>query len=253
MSDEDRLRRRLQRTLSAEPRPGMEGRVLDRMHAAPQRRGVLRPARAAALAGAALVAAGGLAVSAAALHGNILRSSPPSGANSAPQVATAGAPTSNPSGVSTSSAPSSTAVASSSSTSATGTATVVNPHQTAVPSRTPEPPSPTPAPPPPGTLVLTTSSNGQSFQVASGNKVWAVLPGDGQRYHGYTAPQSSDTAVLRADGASCSAPSGYFCTEFLAVSTGQAQLTATSDPACLQASPPCGAPSQFWRVNISAA
>jgi hypothetical protein len=136
-------------------------------------------------------------------------------------------------------------------TAAPSSQTVV-PHTTSVPA-----PSATPtstAPPfaaPPGTLVLTESSAGQSFQVASGQRVEVILPGDGQQYHGYTTPQSGDQAILRPDGSACGAPSGDFCTEFVATGQGQTQLTSTSTPACRQATPPCGAASRAWHVSMA--
>jgi hypothetical protein len=113
---------------------------------------------------------------------------------------------------------------------------------------------PSPSATPAGSLALDESSNGQSFQARPGQRVTVVLPGDGRQYHGYTTPVSSDTAVLRQDTTvACDAPSGYFCTAFAVVAAGSAQLTSTSDPACRQATPPCGAPSRQWQVRVTAA
>lgn len=124
-------------------------------------------------------------------------------------------------------------------------------------SSTPSVPSSTPPPPttitsaPAGTLVLTQSQAGQSFLIAIGQLVQVMLPGTGQQYHGFTTPQSDDTAVVVPDGNPCSAPSGDFCTEFIGKSSGDARLTSTSDPACRQAVPQCEVASQAWWVNLT--
>ena len=246
MSD-DRLRRRLRRVFDVEPRPGMQQRVLSGLERESRRGAWLhRPLRAVVPAAAALLFAAAVA-SAAALHAFNRQPSAPAGA---PPVAVATPTPAAQSGGSRATSAASTSVSASSS-SASGSTGVVTPHTASIPTATPTPhPTPTLSLPP-GTVELTASDNGKSLQITSGTKVWVVLQGNGQQYQGFTTPQSSDSSVLRADGAACSAPSGYFCTEFLAVSAGHAQLSSTWDPACRQATPPCMAASQVWRVDLS--
>ena len=104
---------------------------------------------------------------------------------------------------------------------------------------------------PPGTLVLTQADAGRSYRIAPGQHVQVVLSGTGQQYHGFTTPQSDDTASVAPDGVACSAPSGQFCTEFVGDRSGSAQLTSTDDPACRQVTPPCELATQEWRVTLT--
>lgn len=225
MNDEQ-LRRRLRRAFSVRPAPGMEGRALA---ARTGRRTVLTfsaPAMAAvafalmALVGGAAVLVGERRASTAGQAAVVASASP-----TAPRAA------------------------------ATGDQTPVavqppSPGPSAVPSL-----SARPSPPPShlGTdKMLNEASSGQSFQVQPGARFTVVLPGDGSQYHGYSQPASSSASVLRRDTTStCSAAPGYFCADFIAVGPGSADLTASSDPACRQATPPCGAPSKLWRVSVT--
>lgn len=111
-------------------------------------------------------------------------------------------------------------------------------------------PSPTLTQAPPGTLVLTQSSAGGTYRVHAGQVIEVTLPGDGQPYHGYTTPRSSDTAVVRQAAAGCVAPSGQNCTRFDAAAAGEARLSSTWDAACRQATPPCEVASRVWQVLI---
>lgn len=140
--------------------------------------------------------------------------------------------------------------------SATG---AVTPSIVVVPPTTTTSGVPQPAPPttstsvvqaPPGTLVLTQSSAGGSYDIAPGQVVQVVLPGTGQPYHGFSTPQP-DNGAVSPDGKSCSAPSGQFCTEFVGSAAGTARLTSTSEPACRQSTPPCEIASQVWWVSLT--
>lgn len=103
---------------------------------------------------------------------------------------------------------------------------------------------------PPPTVVLTQSSAGQTVPLAVGQRVQVVLPGTGAQYQGFTTPVSDAPAVVAPDGLSCTAPSGSFCTEFVAKATGSARLTATRDAACRQSVPPCEVASQVWWADL---
>lgn len=131
---------------------------------------------------------------------------------------------------------------------ATAHSTVPPPGPRSTPSRAPSPPAGAG-----GTINLTEPSSGQSFNVHAGQRFSVVLPGDGRQYHGYTTPLSSDGAVIRQDtGLACDASAGYFCTSFVVAGAGSAQLMSSSDPACRQVTPPCGAPSREWHVTVTA-
>jgi hypothetical protein len=87
--------------------------------------------------------------------------------------------------------------------------------------------------------------------IAPGQRVQVDLPGTGEQYHGFTTPQTDNSASVAPDGVACSAPSGQFCTEFVGKQTGSAHLTATNDPACRQVTPPCEVATQQWRVTLT--
>lgn len=103
---------------------------------------------------------------------------------------------------------------------------------------------------PPATVVLTQSSAGQTVELAVGQHVQVVLPGTGAQYQGFTTPTTDDAAVAAPDGLPCAAPSGSFCTEFVAKGSGSARLTATRDAACRQSVPPCEVASQVWWADL---
>ncbi|MHB8573148.1 MAG: hypothetical protein ACYDAY_09415 [Candidatus Dormibacteria bacterium] len=137
-----------------------------------------------------------------------------------------------------------------------------SPGGTSVPVATRPPATPAPASSPPpaspvpstaaGVMTIDESDHFKTFHVAPGTVIDIVLPGDGQQYHGYSTPSSSDVRVLTPNGVTCSAAAqpGYFCTAFKAIANGDVQVTATNDPPCLQATPPCGAPSKLFRVEV---
>lgn len=145
---------------------------------------------------------------------------------------------------------STTSVATSSSGTGGGTTATVGPRPTAVPGPAPSTTT-TAVVAPRGTLVLTQAEAGQTFSITVGQRVEVVLPGTGQPYQGFTAPQSDDPGAVAAEGTACPAPAGQFCTEFVGRGAGSARLVATSDPPCRQYSPPCEAASEVWWVNLA--
>jgi hypothetical protein len=241
MKLEDKLRARLRRAFGVEPDAGLEGRVLAGSRSprpAPVRR-VFRlspPAVMAAVFMVLALGAGALALASA------LR--PANGPDRIARLAGASPPAAGVASAEPTVAPEPSTAGS---WAPTGEPTLAPPRRSIVPTSTPHPPAATQTA---ATLALNESSGGQSFTVEPGQHVAVVLSGDGRRYQGWTAPTSGDTAVLRQSNIACSAPAGYFCTDFVAVAAGTTQLTATKDPPCRQDTPPCGAPTQGWIVTI---
>ena len=99
-----------------------------------------------------------------------------------------------------------------------------------------------------GSVRLTDNDSGRSVVVRLGDRITVVLGGNGQQWD---QPSARGDAVRRTTAAG-----GYPTTlparaTFLAVSAGSAQLTATTDAACLHAQPRCMIPQRDWSVQVT--
>jgi hypothetical protein len=101
--------------------------------------------------------------------------------------------------------------------------------------------APSPAP------ALTREDDGRTYTAHVGEVINVHLTADsGTRW---SAPTSDSAAVLAGSGTT--APDGAGNGSFTARSPGTARITATQDPQCRSASPPCGMPSRMYSVTIS--
>ena len=105
--------------------------------------------------------------------------------------------------------------------------------------------TPTPAPSASAAPVahLANGDKGGTTRVPVGATVDVTLTPD-PGYH-YSAPASSDQAVLRQ--ATSSVSPGAVSAEFRALQAGTSVLTAVEDPNCL---PRCGLPSRLWQATV---
>lgn len=120
-----------------------------------------------------------------------------------------------------------------------GTATA-SPAHTVTPS-----PSPTKTSPPPAAgETLTEEDAGTTVTLKVGESVRVSLPSD------YHRPEAQGTSVERT-AASGGYPTGSPATAtFTAVAKGNAEISSTTDYACLHATPSCALPQQLWSVQI---
>ncbi len=123
-----------------------------------------------------------------------------------------------------------------------GTA-AAGPAKTVTPSTVP-PPTPAPADP----AHLTESDSGQTIHVVVGQQVQVELGGGSGG--SYDLPQSS-SAVMRRTSASGGYPTDQPArATFVATAKGTADLTATTDAACLHATPRCEIAQREWMVHV---
>jgi len=136
---------------------------------------------------------------------------------------------------------------SSSSPVASGTATLVTPQ----PSSTPTPRSPTPKqtetprPGESGTVTVAEDDSGKTIRLKVGQKLVVRLPSE------YRPATAADQQVL----VRTSATGGYPTTRemvavFEARRGGQASVEASTDYACLHATPSCALPQRLWSVTV---
>ncbi|MGN6473712.1 MAG: hypothetical protein ACTHK4_08715 [Mycobacteriales bacterium] len=106
------------------------------------------------------------------------------------------------------------------------------------------PTTPTPANP----AHLTESDSGQTIHVVVGQQVQVELGGGSGG--SYDQPQSS-AAVMRRTSASGGYPTDQPTgAVFLATATGAADLTASTDYACLHTTPRCEIAQREWIVHV---
>jgi hypothetical protein len=96
-------------------------------------------------------------------------------------------------------------------------------------------------------VTLTATDSGAVVHLHTGQQVTVVLAPDFEQWH---LPAASGTAVRLV-----SASGGYPGKQparavFLAVAPGTAQLSSTSDAACLHAHPRCMIPQQVWQATV---
>lgn len=121
----------------------------------------------------------------------------------------------------------------------------------------PVPVSPPPATPsatsspdrPAGTLELTEADAGSTVALRVGDQVVLRLaPGIGS----WQAPTSDAPSRLRRVHADGGYPQqGVAAATFIALAPGNAQISSTTDAACLHAVPPCALPQQLFAVTVT--
>ena len=115
--------------------------------------------------------------------------------------------------------------------------------------RAPETP-PTIGPPVSGVLTLTGPDAGGIATVVGGTRIHVQLSGTpGPPAYVVSAVQSSDSGVLLPGAASRTANGGVDAW-FVATADGRTTLSASNDPTCLSAVPPCAVPSFLWSVTV---
>lgn len=119
-----------------------------------------------------------------------------------------------------------------------------------IPPGTTVPPSPTTStttvyPSPTGGATVTDADNGKTVTLVPGAHLHVVLQGSGPEK--WTAPRSSNQAVLAAVSSSTDPATGDATADFVARAPGQAQVVAAENPVC---SPACGIPSRAWAVTV---
>jgi hypothetical protein len=98
-----------------------------------------------------------------------------------------------------------------------------------------------------GPVTLTAADNGAVVYLHSGQQVTVVLAPEFEQWH---LPAVSGTA-LRQVSASGGFPGKQPARAvFVAVASGTAQLSSTSDAACLHAHPRCMIPQQVWQATV---
>lgn len=93
------------------------------------------------------------------------------------------------------------------------------------------------------------SDYGRTIHVHRGATIAVRLPNSGSG--GYLQPQSSDERIVRRTTATGGYPTADDArATFVARHRGTADLTATTDYACLHANPPCEIAQREWVVHV---
>ena len=112
-------------------------------------------------------------------------------------------------------------------------------------SSTPAETTPTPTATRTGATTLTEADSGTTLTLGVGESVRVSLSSD------YHQPDEHGSGVRRSS-ASGGYPSGQpAIATFLAVERGSAELSSTTDHACLYATPSCALPQQQWTVRVN--
>lgn len=90
------------------------------------------------------------------------------------------------------------------------------------------------------------ADSGRTVRLRVGQVLVVGLSSDGSWL--WSAPQEGDPSVLHRDTSTVNR--GSASARFTAIAAGATDVTASGDPACRAATPPCGAPSQLWRVHV---
>lgn len=106
--------------------------------------------------------------------------------------------------------------------------------------------APPPLPTGNGDLVFTEADSGRTVEVTKGATIEIHLSATSGVW---TAPSSDNSGVIAA-GSSTAAPNGAATATFTVVGKGQAQVTASSEPACAKSVPACLAPSRQFTLGI---
>lgn len=103
---------------------------------------------------------------------------------------------------------------------------------------------PTPPPTVTGARTLNEQDSGTTVILRVGETVGVILPSD------YHQPSGRGDAIERTH-AGGGYPTGSRATAtFTAVRTGSAEISSTTDYACLHATPSCALPQQLWSVRV---
>ena len=112
----------------------------------------------------------------------------------------------------------------------------------------PDCPVPPPCVRPCPTVVVTQADSGRTFTLAPGTALVVRLRGSPQFL--WSAPQSSDTSVLRSEGSTSDPATGDAVGRFAAVARGQAHVNAVQQAACAHRTPPCPTPIRLFTVTV---
>jgi len=130
---------------------------------------------------------------------------------------------------------------------ASGSASVVSPEPTATRSRTP---TPSPAasletPPANGRQVVTTNDSGATVRLRAGDTLEVRLDSD------FDPPTASGGDVLVRTSSYGGYPTGHpVDAVFRANAAGQADVSSSTDYACLHTTPSCELPQRQWTVHV---
>lgn len=98
------------------------------------------------------------------------------------------------------------------------------------------------------TLRLTVEDAGRTVTVRPGTVIVVELAGGAGSFH---TPTTDAPSILRADSTSGGYPAaGPAVAKFTAIGNGIAQVTSTTDAACLHSQPACMIPQQQFTVTI---
>lgn len=122
-----------------------------------------------------------------------------------------------------------------------GTATA-SPVPATIPTRSPTPTSTSTHT---GATTLTEADSGSTVVLKVGESVQVSLPSD------YHRPEAQGSAIRRTE-VSGGYPTGQPATAtFTVEEKGNAEISSTTDYACLHATPACALPQQLWSVRIT--
>ena len=106
-------------------------------------------------------------------------------------------------------------------------------------------PTATPSEAPSATRTISLAENGQSIALAIGDRFVLML---GEDFDWSVAPVDESVIVRLPDQATMPGIQG----QYRAVGRGTTTLSATGDPPCRKATPPCAAPSILFHVTLEA-
>jgi hypothetical protein len=99
----------------------------------------------------------------------------------------------------------------------------------------------------PATITVTDGDNGNGYTLRRGDHLIVELSGS---FYDWTPPTSSNNGVLGRDSG-FTRSDGSAHGSFSAIADGHATVSASGNPKCLKATPPCAVASQQFTVSVS--
>ena len=123
------------------------------------------------------------------------------------------------------------------------TSSVTSPTITARPTTT------TTAPPAGGTIVVTEAASGSTLTLRIGQSLRVQL--SGSAFDPWSQPTASDPAILQPQPTGMMPTQGSAIAQYRGAAAGQATVTATQDPTCRSATPPCAMLTRMFIITVN--
>jgi cytoskeletal protein RodZ len=114
---------------------------------------------------------------------------------------------------------------------------------------TTRPTTTTTAPPAGGTIVVTEAASGSTVTLHIGQSLRVQL--SGSALDPWSQPTASDPNILQPQPTGMMPTQGSAIAQYRGVAAGQATVTATQDPTCRSATPPCAILTRMFSITVN--